>query len=339
MKNHVWTVHLSELTYDIIYKIHNDIVNWNKEGSYDYYYDKIYDHKKEELIVRLGDPKIDTKIIEEQTFNKENLYNKESENILVTKDWLLYSYPKEIDIFTKVDIMNKLFELDLEIFEYNIKDLDIKIQSKEMKIETMTTEYDEDRIYWPIEYKLQYVNNSKDLILNSLIEEFNIQKGYYALETKFLNLIKDKYNSFGNDKLEYFTIWELDWVSEKAMLAWLIYLYYKWYIDIKGFSYEDTWYELNIKIFIDKKILTSSDKITEEMIKLIEEEWINKITLFKNKQWHFSNMEREHHIEANESRYVDLVNKFPHSEIESKVYKWKTTKHIVKEKIKLEKEE
>ena len=75
------------------------------------------------------------------------------------------------------------------------------------------------------------------------------------------------------------------------------------------------------------------------MIKLIETKNIRKISLIKDNDWLFKMIEREHHLDSNENRYVDITKKFPHSEIKSSIYKWKTIKHKVTEKIKFDKKE
>jgi len=106
---------------------------------------------------------------------------------------------------------------------------------------------------------------------------------------------------------------------------------YTWYIDIK--------WDFEIKILwknIKDTTLKVGDKLSPEVLELIEDRTISEITLKKDKNWLLKNIERIHHIDSKNTTYTGLKNKYKHSDISSKIYKGRDKEYTVKEKIKLD---
>jgi hypothetical protein len=74
-----------------------------------------------------------------------------------------------------------------------------------------------------------------------------------------------------------------------------------------------------------KKIMSNTDYI--------------KISLTRWKGWKFDFIEWNLSIYWDSKKFVELKNQYPYSEIKVWVHKWKVNKYIIKEKIKLKKDE
>lgn len=78
------------------------------------------------------------------------------------------------------------------------------------------------------------------------------------------------------------------------------------------------------------------NKVYETLNNLFYDETCKEISLKKGGDWKINMIEWVRNIDKDSSRYVDIKNKYPFSNIEGIVYKWKTLKYKVTEKIKLE---
>ena len=117
------------------------------------------------------------------------------------------------------------------------------------------------------------------------------------------------------------------------------YLAYDWYIIDKG-KVKALW---NKKDMYDVYYESKEGKRIEineyEKIKdIISNTEYKKVTLLKWKDWNIDFIEWERHIDSSKTKFVELQNDFPYSDINSSIHNWKTSKYIVNEKIKLKKE-
>ena len=119
----------------------------------------------------------------------------------------------------------------------------------------------------------------------------------------------------------------------------LIHITWIWWEAEDGVSGRECYYVFGIRMTEKYKYLMAS-RIQEKdlIIKNLYDEGIKKFSVSK-KQWKPHMLEGEREIIGDNTRFVDILKKYPHSKIESNSYNGKINKYTVTEKIKLSKNE
>lgn len=191
-----------------------------------------------------------------------------------------------------------------------------------------------NRYFWDNYYKA-YLEDIFSMVLNTYYESFSEDSRYKKEQATITNTLSNLYCLYWNTfKLDFSLLKNKD----IHLIECLMSFYYLWLLDIDGFQSSKS--EVYFNIVISEELELSLSKFNKD-INLIWERLLNeayKKLEIKKKNWELHLLEWSLEIIWDENKFVDLRNKYPNSDINTKNYKWKTQKYEIKEKIKFNNE-
>ncbi len=202
-----------------------------------------------------------------------------------------------------------------------------------------------------------YITSNKDIDLKDFLENFYkwyitdiFESVYYTYYNNDLIDCKYKYDKkviINTLSYLYNVLWdEFEVKEEMFQKKWkinysefLISYYYVWFINVIWINYNKWDISLKIKILPELKIILDDIEEKRELImdKVFDEKY--KEIKLKKKNWIPYLLESNIDILWNDSKFVELKNKYPFSEIKVDVHNKKINKYQIKEKIKLKKDD
>lgn len=261
--------------------------------------------------------------------NKKEFKHYETKNDLVNK----FINKEETKIFFKEPLF--LF-LEDKFYEWIEIKNDFNNDKNIKKIFELIDEKISDFVSGEIEskYWVYSFNKQKELLLNKLAQTQNIYWNMFRIsEDNFW----DKWNEksfcylyffiflFRND---YISISEIHSVDEIPLLD------EEW-----NYIWENEKY--SFMVYLQPKILDLIKwwiELKELILDKIFDEEYKQITI-KKKNWELHLLEWDLEIIWDDTKFVELKKQYPFSKIETEIHNWKTSKFIIKEKIKLKKED
>lgn len=205
-----------------------------------------------------------------------------------------------------------------------------------------------EKILALIDAKISYFVNW-DLEKKFWVYSFDKQKEILLMElAKIQNIF---WNMF---KISEDNFWK-KWEEQKfCYLYFFIFLFRNDYISIQDISpiddtpiFDEQWnYECenekySLWIYLEPKINTLIDEwgnLKEKVLDKIFDTEYKQITI-KKKNWELHSLEGEINIYWDDTKFIDLKNKYPYSKIETEIHNWNTHKYKITEKIKLQNDE
>ncbi len=255
-------------------------------------------------------------------FNKKDKLNFFYHNYMYYFDYFDLSWNDEIIAkYSIKDFFEKEIYLDLD--ERDLKDLYIT-STKDLNAqefwEYFYKWYTED--FFASVYYTYYDNHlmdckykyDKKIIINTLSYLYNVLWKEFEINQEMFN--KKQEISFMEFIIAYYHIWFID-ITEVSM------------VNLGNITY-------GIRIL--PKLWQILDEIEEKrdiiMDKIFDEKY--KQLTIKKKNWEVHLLEWDLEFLWDDTKFVDLKNKYPHCEIKADNYNWKINKYKVKEKIKFD---